>query len=100
MLDANKDGVAEAGWAVGSSGRILSYNGSTWTSVSSTGSNLHSVAIFNANDAWAVGVSGNLRHWDGSAWTTFASGGSIDYTHISVISPGTSQTQGWEQTFH
>lgn len=55
-------------WAVGASGRILRYNGTSWTSVSSpTTRKLVKVSGSSPSNIWAVGDSVLLR-FDGATW--------------------------------
>jgi hypothetical protein len=56
-------------FAVGRSGQILRYNGSSWTRMASpTTRALGNVSGSSASDVWAVGDS-VLLHFDGSAWS-------------------------------
>ena len=58
-------------FAVGASGRILRYNGTSWSQMTSpTGRNLARVAGSGPSDVWAVGDS-VLVHFDGTQWTNF-----------------------------
>lgn len=71
MVDTDGDGVAEAGWTVGSTRVAFQYNGSTWASAN-TGItvNLNSVSTLSSTDAWAAGTGGRIFHWTGSgSWT-------------------------------
>jgi uncharacterized protein YjdB len=57
-------------FAVGSSGTIRRYNGSTWeTHTSGTSADLWDVWGSSASDVWAVGGGGTVRHYNGSSWT-------------------------------
>lgn len=61
-------------WAVGNSGVITHWNGSTWTaSTSGISNDINGVYCNNSNDCWAVGNTGKILHWDGSSWTNWAS---------------------------
>ncbi len=56
-------------WAVGANGRIMNYNGTSWTSVTSpTNRKLVKISGSAANDIWAVGDSVLLR-FNGTQWT-------------------------------
>ena len=58
-------------FAVGAGGRILRYNGTAWSAMTSpTNRNLARVAGSGANDVWVVGDS-VLVHFDGTQWTNF-----------------------------
>ena len=60
--------------AVGYSGIILHWQGSTWTQVSSgTLSTLNAIWGAGANDVWAVGVNGAIQRWNGTRWANTAS---------------------------
>lgn len=62
------------GWAVGSNGTILRWNGSTWGSFTSpTSASLEDVKMISESDGWAVGYEGTVLHWDGTSWTVFSS---------------------------
>ena len=57
-------------FAVGDGGRIVRYNGSAWSAMSSpTSRTLARVSGSGANDVWAVGDSVVL-HFDGSQWSS------------------------------
>jgi photosystem II stability/assembly factor-like uncharacterized protein len=55
---------ATFGWAVGHSGKIRRYNGSSWEAAipAPTGSELLDVAIVAETDVWAVGTGGVILH--------------------------------------
>jgi hypothetical protein len=57
-------------FVVGEQGRILHYDGVSWTSqTSGTGEDLTEVWGSSGSDVYAVGRSGTVLHYDGSAWT-------------------------------
>ena len=57
-------------FAVGSSGTILHYNGSTWSQMNSGSTvNLASVFGLNSNNVFAVGGNGTILHYDGTSWS-------------------------------
>ena len=61
-------------WAVGQTGAIWFYNGSTWSAQSSGVSTpLEAVFGIDAAHVWAVGDSGTILFWDGATWATQAS---------------------------
>lgn len=56
-------------WAVGGSGTIVHWNGSTWsTQPSGTSHGLNGVWGSAANGLWTVSGGGTIAHGDGSAW--------------------------------
>jgi photosystem II stability/assembly factor-like uncharacterized protein len=66
------------GWAVGSTGTLLYFNGVGWVPVAAgVSSNLNSVAQVNPQEAWAVGDSGTILHWNGISWYQTAPSPSI-----------------------
>jgi len=61
-------------FAVGDSGRILHYNGSTWSAMTSWTTNiLHSVWGSSGSEVFAVGDSGRILHYNGSTWSAMSS---------------------------
>lgn len=66
--------TADDGWAVGSDGAIIHWNGADWTptpllpDTHSSDPFLEAVAAPTANEAWAAGLGGAMFRWDGSAW--------------------------------
>jgi hypothetical protein len=62
-------------WAVGGSGSIRHWDGSTWTPVASgTSSDLTGVSGHGAADVWAVGPAGTVVNWNGASWGSVAEG--------------------------
>lgn len=69
-------------WGTGASdvwatayGRILHFDGSTWTEVQSTPTAYFTAIHGTAPDnVWAVGYQGVVHHWDGQAWTASSLG--------------------------
>ena len=56
---------------------ILHYNGTSWSSVFSTGTTLnelHGVWGTSASDVWAVGYNGTILHYNGTSWSSVSSG--------------------------
>ena len=83
------------GWAVGTGGTIIRWDGAGWTLLapSPTTSGLLSLSVVSATDAWAVGNSSTIIHWNGASWTgpMGAPTISIDYHAIHMISA----SYGW-----
>jgi hypothetical protein len=62
-------------FAVGNSGIILRYNGSTWSPmISGTTNGLGALWGSSGSDVFAVGNSGTILHYNGSAWSSMVSG--------------------------
>ena len=60
---------ADDGWAVGSDGTIIRWDGTEWSNVTSpTTKTLYSVFMVGADDGWAVGDYGTIIHWTGTEW--------------------------------
>jgi len=52
------------GWAVGSDGCIIHWDGTNWNKVTSpTTAWLNSVDMISSTDGWIVGADGNIYHW-------------------------------------
>jgi hypothetical protein len=64
-------GVDEnAMWAVGANGRVVHWNGSSWSpQATPTTVTLTSVWGTSDKDVWASGFGGVVLHYDGTAWT-------------------------------
>jgi hypothetical protein len=86
-------------FAVGDNGRIMRYNGTTWTQVTSnTTRRLARVTGSGPNDAWAIGDS-VLLHFDGTSWTTMQSDSigdsdALRHHHVPSQSERTSTSGG------
>jgi hypothetical protein len=67
--------TASDGWAVGSDGVVIHWDGAQWQATplpidphNPGGPYLDTIAAPAAGDAWATGMLGAMFHWDGSAW--------------------------------
>tara|TARA_R110000868_G_scaffold290766_4_gene550930 strand:- start:1237 stop:2484 length:1248 start_codon:yes stop_codon:yes gene_type:complete len=86
ILDANSDGFAEDGFAVGDNGTILRYNGTAWVdSPNSDNDDLYSVSILSSTEAWAVGEGGRILRWNGSTWSTVSSPTSRQLNDVKMV---------------
>ncbi len=64
-------------YAVGASGTVLHFDGTSWDSVVTGASPLHDfydVHCFSADEVYAVGQPNVIYHYDGSAWATRSAG--------------------------
>ena len=62
-------------FAVGNSGTILHYDGTSWSAMASgTTIQLNGVWGCSETDVFAVGANGTILHYDGSTWSAMASG--------------------------
>ena len=83
------------GWAVGSSGLIVHYDGAGWTPVvSNTDKLLFDVSFADAGHGWAVGDKGTILFYDGTEWTQQTSPASDQIWAVQMISAG----DGWAIT--
>jgi hypothetical protein len=65
-------------WLLGENGKILSWNGTSWSSVRGFTSNaLRDAWASGPNAVWAVGDSGSQAFWNGSTWTRPSPGTSV-----------------------
>lgn len=70
---------ADNAWAVDASGRILHYDGRSWSvALRPVTSGLSRVWGTSARDVWAVGASGVALHFDGQQWFQVSTGISFD----------------------
>jgi len=61
-------------FAVGASGRIMRYNGTSWSAMTSgTTETLYGVWGTSASDVYAAGASGTILHFDGTSWSAMTS---------------------------
>jgi hypothetical protein len=62
-------------WAVGGSGRVVHYNGASWSTVASgTTQFLQGVCANASNDVWIAGQSGVALHWNGNTLANVSTG--------------------------
>lgn len=95
MYDSNGDGLANFGFAVGNSGTILQYNGTSWVAVASgTSNNINDVVIVSTTEAWAVTSTGGILKWNGSTWSSVASPTSASLTSIDMLDTSGSGSAG------
>ena len=77
---------ASDGWAVGESGKIYYYDGSSWSEFDDMGNNdLFSINMISASDGWAVGESGGVYYYDGVNWSEFADLGVFNLNTINML---------------
>ncbi len=71
------EGESGTGYAVGDSGTVLYYDGSTWSLVN-TGLSLGNINLYDlaerADTVWVVGDSGKIVFFEGSSWSFQTSG--------------------------
>lgn len=98
VIDSNNDGLANFGFAVGDNGKILQYDGSSWTVISSpTTTRIRGVFVVSQNEAWACGDSGKVYRWNGSSWSQVNDfGGQQLYSITAIDSNGDGYAnEGW-----
>ncbi len=84
--------AADDGWAVGTDGLIMHYDGNAWNQVNSgTSLTFHAVSMVDSQNGWAVGDSGLILRWNGSNWKVQDSKTWSELRAISMTSP----TSGW-----
>ncbi len=80
------------GWAVGNSGTILRWNGTSWsTVVSPTAQNLQAVDCLSATNCFATADAGQFIRWNGTSWSNTVDTGSQNYQGIKM----TGASDGW-----
>ncbi|MGD2123451.1 MAG: hypothetical protein PVJ76_16985 [Gemmatimonadota bacterium] len=76
-------------FAVGSSGQIWHFDGTSWAEMESGTDNfLLGVWGTSPTDVYAVGDKGTILHYDGTDWSPMDSGTDLDLFQIWGISPG------------
>lgn len=79
-------------WVVGDTGKIIHYNGTTWSQSNDVGTEIiYDIDMVNTADGWAVGASGRFYHWDGVSWYLTQDIGNKKIYSIDMVSP----TEGW-----
>jgi len=83
---------ASDGWAVGSHGTIIRWDGARWNTVTSPTANwLCSVDMVSSTDGWAVCSDGTIIHWDGARWDTVTSPTANSFWSVDMVS----SSDGW-----
>lgn len=73
-------------WAVGNSGVIFYYNGSSWSYVASpVTTNINALKVVSASNVWAVGDSGRILHFNGTSWVLYADLGNQQWLDIDAV---------------
>lgn len=58
------------GWAVGSFGRTMHWDGQYWRSIILPADEFFtSIFMIDADDGWIVGTKGTIIHWNGETWS-------------------------------
>jgi hypothetical protein len=75
-------------WAVAVGGRILHYDGGSWTVASTpTGKTLRGIWGTSRSDVWVVGDGGTLVHFDGKSWSAATSATTNDLVGVWASGP-------------
>jgi Tfp pilus assembly protein PilX len=86
VIGTNGNSTGNLGFAVGTGGVILQYNGTSWTSVTSpTTNNLFGVYVVSGSEAWAVGAAGTIIKWNGTNWSSVTSPTGTRLNSISML---------------
>jgi len=86
-------------FAVGLSGTILHYDGSSWSTMTSgTTEGLNGVWGSSSSDVFAVGWNGTIVHYDGSSWSTMTSGTTEGFLGVWGSSSSDVFAVGWNGT--
>jgi hypothetical protein len=88
-------------FAVGMSGSILHYDGSTWTTMTNeSGYYLYGVWGTSASDVFAVGSRGIILHYNGRTWTKMDSGTSQTINSVWCSSPSDVLAVAWNSLYY
>lgn len=101
VIDTNNNGSADFGIAVGNSGNVYTYNGTSWSApITISTSDLHAVIVNSTTDIWVTGANGVRYHYDGthsistpSSWVNITAG-SATSNSLSAISSVPVQDEG------
>jgi hypothetical protein len=90
-IDACDFIAPDDGWAVGSNGIILHWDGSDWTAFEGPRpkyyfTSLYDVQMLASDNVWAVGELGYVAHWDGEKWHDVSLPTEYDLNNISLVS--------------
>jgi photosystem II stability/assembly factor-like uncharacterized protein len=81
------------GWAVGSQGEIVHWDGINWTEYeSSVYQDLYSVCMINETDGWIGGYFGTVLRWNGTDWNDVSEIYDLGDTHSFVM---VDENDGW-----
>lgn len=84
--------LSNNGWAVGSNGVILHWDGTNWSLHSDVGdTHLNAISSISTNNVWAVGDSGKIFNWNGIAWAEFIDMGDMALYDIEMVA----SNDGW-----
>lgn len=73
-------------WAVGNSGVIFYYNGSSWSFITSpVTTNINALKVVSADNAWAVGDGGRILHFNGTNWVLYADLGNQQWLDVDAV---------------
>lgn len=87
------------GWLVAWQGKIMRYNGTSWSEVTSpVTAELRSVHMLSSADGWAVGDSGTIIKWNGTSWATTTSPTSNVLASVHMLSSTDGWAVGWSGT--
>jgi hypothetical protein len=80
------------GWAVGSAGTMLRWNGTRWSTYATPNAQaVLAMWMSSAADGWAVGLGGAIERWSGGVWSAVTSGTTNDLVAVW----GTSSDDVW-----
>ena len=90
-------------WAMGEFGKILHWNGSSWTALDLEAyyeTSFYAVWGTATNDVWALGTGSTIIHWNGTTWTEVTN--PLGNSSGSIIGDihGTSSDNIWAVTGH
>jgi hypothetical protein len=73
-------------WAVGATGTILFYNGTSWaTQTSGSANNLNDVDCVDSSHCWAAGNAGTILFYNGTSWAAQTSGTSNNLNGVDCV---------------
>ncbi len=74
-------------WAAGRSGKILRYNGTSWSEHTDTGNEeWYDIAMISSSNGWVVGKNGALARYNDATWTESTIPDSADVNCVYALS--------------
>lgn len=73
-------------WAAGANGKIIHFDGNSWTENTDTGNETwYAIDFLNQGDGWVGGNNGSIAHWNGSTWSESSVPSSADISALEIV---------------
>lgn len=79
-------------WAVGGNGKIIHYDGSSWSESADMGTDeIRGISVLSSDNIWACGLAGKIYHYNGTSWSEHTDTGDHGWNDIKMRS----SNDGW-----